>query len=193
MSDNERHECIVRARFVGGKLWNADEESGKFNMVLILDSDKEVAKVKRIRDAAIKSKFGARKPKGMQDWTIREGDDEEFENSFGEMFINPTARNRRPKVYTKKGAVLTEVNEDDNVFYAGCHVFAKVDCFAYPENKEKKAKAGVTMGLQHAVFWKDGDAIGYDGTPDADDYSDMESEDSNGGGYDDDDGMDDLI
>lgn len=170
-----KHEVTVRARYVGGKFWNPDEETGKFNAVLILE-DGEEKKVERIRDKAIRDKFGLKKPKGMQDWTVREGDDEEFENSFERMFINPTSRNKRPKIFIKKGNTYTEISEDDNIFYAGCYVFAKVDVFAYPENKEKKAKAGVTMGLQHLVFWKDGESIGYDGTPDDDDYEGMESE-----------------
>lgn len=179
-------KCTVKARFIGGKFWKPDEETGKRNMVLVLE-DGEEDKVIKIRDQAIKETFGGKKPKGMQDWTVRVGDDEEFENSFERNFINPISRNRCPKVFTKKGSILTEVQESDDILYAGCYVYAVVDCYAYAGNPEKKIKAGVTMGIQSVVFWKNGDPIGYDGNPSDDDYDGFESEES------DDEEDDDLI
>jgi len=166
-------KCTVKARFIGGKVFKADEESGKFTALLVLE-DGEDAKVRKIRDQAIKEKWD-KKPAGMQDWTVREGDDEDFAHSFEKSFINPKA-NRQPKVFTKKKTILTEVQESDDILYPGCFVFAVIDCFAYDGNKEKKIKPGATLGLQHLVFWKAGEAIGYDGNPDDSDYDGMESE-----------------
>jgi hypothetical protein len=168
-------KTTVKARFTGGKFWNADEDTGKFNALLILEPGQE-EKVRAIRDEALKAKFGAKVPKNLQDWSLREGDDEEFENSFERFYINPIARKKAPKAFTKKGNVLTEIKESDNILYAGCFVYAVVDCFAYPGDKTKKIQPGVTMSLQSMVFWKGGDAIGYDGMPSSNDYDDMESE-----------------
>ena len=167
-------KCTVKARFIGGKVFSPDEESGKYTALLVLE-DGEAEKVRKIRDQAIKEKWSGKKPAGMQDWTVREGDDEDYTHSFERDFINPKA-NRLPKVFTKKKTVLTAVQESDDILYAGCYVFAVIDVYAYDGNKEKKIKSGVTLGLQHLVFWKNGEAIGYDGNPDDSDYDGMESE-----------------
>ena len=166
-------KCTVKARFIGGKVFKPDEESGKYTSLLVLE-DGEAEKVRKIRDQAIKEKW-AKKPAGLQDWTVREGDDEEYEHSFEKDFVNPKAV-RLPKVFTKKKNVLTQVEESDDILYAGCYVFAVIDAFAYDGNKEKKIKPGVTLGLQHLVYWKSGEAIGYDGNPDDSDYEGMETE-----------------
>lgn len=166
-------KCTIKGRFIGGSIFTPDDDKGKYSAVIVLD-ESSVSKIETIRADSMSEKWKKR-PAGHQDWTVREGDDEEFENSFGHMFINPKA-NKKPKCFTKRKGKLEEVQESDDLIYAGCYVYAVVDAYSYDGSKEKNIKAGTTLGLQHLVFWKHGEPLGYDGNPAEDDYADMESE-----------------
>ncbi|MEM1224577.1 MAG: ssDNA-binding protein [Planctomycetota bacterium] len=165
---------VVKGRYIGGAIYEPKETSNgvKFNACVVLE-DGEAAKVKAARDAAIKEKFGTKKPAGLQDWTVRQGDDEEYEHSYEQDFINPKAKgDKRIPILRKTNG---EMEETDDV-YPGCYVHLSIDVYAYPGDKAKDIKPGVSCGLRAVMFWKDGEAIG--NRFDESEFAESESEDA---------------
>lgn len=149
----------VRGRYVGGSIYKTktNETTGKeqFSACVVLD-DGEDKKIEAIRDAAIKEVFGSKVPK-LEDWTVRVGDDEEYEHSFGKKFINPKAS--ATKVVKVCRRVAGELEETEDV-YPGCYVAVSVNAYAYEGDKKQSIKPGVTLQLRAVLFTKDGEPLG---------------------------------
>jgi len=166
-----RTNITVKGRFIGGALFEPNED-GKHSACIVLD-DGEDSKIEDVRDNAIKNKWGNKVPPGLTDWTVREGDDEEYEASFGNMFINPKSSGKKaPKTVVKVDGVIEAV--DDTVIYPGCYVAVSVNAYCMDANKEKKMKACVCLGLGNVMFLKDGERLGGGSNPE-DDFEDFES------------------
>jgi hypothetical protein len=165
-------QTTVKGRFVGGALYQAKEtQSGmKFTACVVLEPGEE-EKIRKIRDEAIAEEFGSKKPKGLKDWTLRKGDDEEFEHSFEKFFINPKAGDTRKPAILRKVSGVCEPTED---VYPGCYVHVSVNAFAYTGDSKKGMDPGVTLGLRGVLFWKDGEKIG--GGFREDEFADADSE-----------------
>ncbi len=165
-------QTTVTGRYVGGSLFEVNDDN-KFSALVVLDDGQE-AKIEKIRDLAIKEKFGDKKPAGLVDWCLREGDDPEYTASFGHMFINPKGGERNPpKTVMKVNGVLTSVGPE--TIYPGCFVAISVNAYALPANTEKKMKACVCLGLGNVMFLRDGERLGGTSNPD-DDFAEFESD-----------------
>lgn len=145
----------IRGRYVGGALVEPKEGRDKLNACISELDDISVKKLTDAVDAAIVEKFG--KKKKVQDWVIREGDDEEFTATFGEKFINPKSNQPIPTKRVDNGTV-TDIPASE--IYPGCYVAAIVSVYAYNGNKEKNIKDGVSCGIQGIAFIKDGERLG---------------------------------
>lgn len=171
---NESKTTVV-GRYVGGSLFDTNDD-GKYTACVVLN-DGEDQKIKAIRNAAVTEKWGEKKPKALTDWTLREGDDEEYEASFGRKFINPKANAKnQPKTVKKIDGVLEAVG--DETIYPGCYVAVSVNAYGMDANKEKNMKACVCLGLGNVMFLKDGERLGGGSNPE-DDFADFATEASN--------------
>lgn len=151
-------QTTVKGRFIGGALYSPKEsQSGeKFSACVVLEPGEE-EKIRGIRALAMEEEFGNKAPKGLKDWTLRKGDDEEYEHSFGKLFINPKSKaEKKPPVMRRVAGVL-EPCED---IYPGCYVHVSVNAYAYSGDAKKSIEPGVSLGLRAVMFWKDGDRIG---------------------------------
>lgn len=165
-------KATVTGRFVGGNLFEADE-NGKHSACVVLDDGQEDI-ITNIRDEAVKSKWPGKKPAGLTDWTVREGDDEEYEASFERFYINPKCNSKNPpKTVRKVEGVIESV--DSSVIYPGCHVAVSVNAYCMDANKDKGMKACVSLGLGNVMFLRDGERLG-GGSNAEDDFADFESE-----------------
>jgi len=166
-------KTTVIGRFVGGALFEANDD-GKYTACIVLEPGEE-KKIEAIRDAAKQSKWGSKQPSKVTDWTAREGDDPEFETSFGNFYINPKAGAKsQPKTVIKRSGVIEAV--DNSVIYAGCYVAVSVNAYCMDANPEKKMKACVCLGLGNVMKLKDGERLGGSSNPE-DDFDGFESED----------------
>jgi len=98
----------VIGRFVGGSLFGPKDDNGrlKYSACIVLEPGEE-KKIEAIRDAAKQTQWGPKQPSKVTDWTLREGDDPEFETSFGNNYINPKASEKsQPKTVIKRAGVL---------------------------------------------------------------------------------------
>lgn len=160
MSDKNL-KVTVTGRFIGGALFEPKEhEDGgkpKYSACVVLDEGED-AKVKKLAAAAVKNKWGNKKPGGLQNWTVREGDDEEYEQSFEKLYINPKST-REPQTVIRRNGVMEKVELDDDILYTGCYVAVSVGVYAYDGDKKKGIKPGVTLNLRAAMFLKDGERL----------------------------------
>lgn len=185
MAQNESTIVTVTGRFLGGGLFTPRiKEEGKvpeYSAALALDDGQE-EKIVAAKAAALAEEFGTKIPPSLQDWTVREGDDPEFA-SYGLKYINAKLKavnkhgvpRNRPPTYIRRGGGLVEVNQDDNVIYPGCYIALSIQVYAYPGDKNKSIKPGVSITLRQALFLKDGPVLGT--VLDAEsDFKGMESE-----------------
>lgn len=163
MADEPR--VSVRARYIGGAIFEAKEMENdgggtklKYNAILVFDDvagPDEAKKVLDIRKKAVFDKWG-KKPAGLNDYTVREGDDEEYTGTYGHKFIN-AGGTRAPRTLKKEGGEIVNVTRDDDVIYPGCYVIASVSAYCMDKNKEKRIpKPLVTLSLRGLMKWKDG-------------------------------------
>ncbi len=153
----------VKGTFVGGGLFEPrkanDLAAEKYSACIVLDKGEE-AKVQANIDAAVKEKWAAKKPHGMQEYGSREGDDEEFEASFGKQFINPKST-RPPKTLMRdSSSMMVQVSHEEDIIYPGCKVAVLINAYAYEGNKGKGIKPGVTLNLVAVMFLAHGERIG---------------------------------
>lgn len=182
---NKPIQTTVTGRLIGGGVFEPrEQENGgdpKFSSCVVLDENQSV-RIQKIIAAAISEKWGNKKPAGLTTWGVREGDDEEYEASFGKEFINPKST-RQPRTIIKSKGQIEDVVQDDNVIYAGCFVAVSVSAYAYEGNKKKNIKPGVSLNLRAVMFLRDGDPLG--DVVDADgEFEGLESDDFKDGDLD---------
>jgi len=155
-------KATVKGRFVGGGLFEPKEQENggkpKFSACIVLDEGQD-EKVEEIIENALNNKWGKKRPPGLQNWGVREGDDPEFEASFERNFINPKSTSA-PKTLVKVDGVATKVTQEERVIYAGCYVAVSISAYAYDGDKKKGIKPGVTLNVRAVMFLKDGERLG---------------------------------
>lgn len=172
MANQKQTQVTVTGRYVGGSLFETNDDD-KYSACVVLDDGQEV-KIEAVRDAAIADKWGSKVPKGLTDWTVREGDDEEYEASFERFYINPKCPAKSaPKTVCRVNGRMDPVGAE--VIYPGCYVAISVNAYAMDANPEKKMKASVNLGLGNVMFLRDGERLGGGSNPE-DDFSEFESE-----------------
>lgn len=162
--DRDALKTTVLARYVGGNIFTpkvSDEEDSKgekyYSACLILEKDED-KKIKKIYNEVVSQKYGDKAPK-LDDWTIREGDDEDYEFSYGSFFINPKGK-KQPTLLVKRNNVLHNVLEADDIIYPGCYVAASVNTFVYDKNPARNVKRpGVSLGLRALMFIRHGERL----------------------------------
>ncbi len=145
-------------RFFKGEL----NEYGKhiYDAQIVLD-ESSVAKLEVARKEAIESVWeGKPMPASANDYVIREGDDEEYEYTFGKKFVIAKKQDGAPKVVRKLDGKIQDVSFDESVFYAGCQVALSVDVYGSKGDKTKKIPAYLTVGLRGVMFLRDDEALG---------------------------------
>lgn len=162
--DKDALKTTVLGRYVGGPIFEpkiSEEEDSRgepFYSACVILNNGEEKKIKKIRDEAIKQKFGDKPPK-TDDWTIREGDDEEYEASYGSLFINPKSKNQ-PELVIKRAGVLHNVTKEDDLLYPGCYVAISVNSFCYDKKPERNVKRpGVSLSSRAIMFLKHGERL----------------------------------
>jgi hypothetical protein len=156
---------VIKGRLASGakKLFEGEENQyGKFEYsALVILDDESIAKVEAAKAEALADTFGNKIPKNLQDWVIREGDDEEYEASFGKKFINAKKKGgKAPQVLKKVGGVKEQIFLEDDVLYSGCYVAAVISIYAYTGDPSKKIQPGVSCGLEAVMFVRDGERLG---------------------------------
>lgn len=170
------NKVTVKGRYIGGAIFSPKELDGKqqYNCCLVLEKG-EAAKVRAIVDAAIAEKWGNKKPAGLQDWSIRVGDDPEYA-SYEQEYINPKASPKsQPAVLVKRDGIPAKTSQEEGIVYPGCFVAASVHAYAYDGDKAKSIKPGVTLSLRGVMFWKDGEPLSDRLNAEAE-FADIESE-----------------
>lgn len=150
-------KVTVKGRYIGGPIYRPKEKNGKisYSACVVLEPS-EAAKVQAAIDDAIKTEFGSKRPAGLQDWGVRTGDDEEFEHSYQQKFINPkSSEDKRPTVLRRHEGDLVETDD----IYPGAYVHVSVSAYAYPGDPKKSIKPGASLRLRALLFWKDGDPL----------------------------------
>ena len=185
MSDNNVI-VTVKGRFVGGGLFEPRaREEGKeprYSATVVLEKA-EAKKIESITKAAIVQKWGSKVPAGLVSWGLREGDDPEFEASYGNVFINPKAT-RAPDTVTRINGKINKVTREEDIIYPGCYVAASVSAYAYEGDRARSIKPGVTLNLRAVLFLKDGERL--DNSVDSDkEFDGYNSVVASGDGFDD--------
>lgn len=161
MADKETR-VTVQGRYTGGALWTAkanqaDPDRERFSACVVLNKGED-KKVVAAAEAAMTEKWGSKLPAGLQDWTVREGDDPEYTSSYEKQFINP--KSTRPiQVVRKVDGAFEAVTKEDDVVYPGCYVAASIDVYCYDGDKARGVKPGVTISLRSVMFVKDGERL----------------------------------
>ena len=155
-------KATVVGRFVGGALFapkanRDDPERSRYSACIVLDRD-EAQEIRRIVAAAVQDWWGNKKPAGLQDWGLRQGDDPDYAASYGKDFINPKALNAPPVLVCRGGIYQTTTQEEDLV-YPGCYVAASVSAYAYEGDRARNIKPGVTLQLRSVLFVRDGERL----------------------------------
>lgn len=170
MSDRAT-KATVTGRFIGGGLFQPranenDPERTRYSACVVLDEGQD-KKIEKIVQQAISDRWGGKKPAGLQNWGVREGDDPEYEASFEQKFINPKST-RQPQTLVRQGDIYVATTMEDGVIYPGCYIGVSVEAYGYESDKKKGIKPGVSLNLRAVLFRADGERL--------DDYLDAASE-----------------
>jgi len=143
-----------------------NETNGKeqYSALLLLDEG-QAAKIQQAKEAAILETFEGKAPPNLNDWTVRVGDDEEYELTFGHEFIN-AKHVRAPRVVVRENGNIRDLHPDEGLIYAGCNVAVSIDVYAYKKNSERKIPPGVTIGLRAVMFTGHNEPLGSGGASD---------------------------
>ena len=173
-------KCTVKGRLTGASAIftpQIDEENPnkkpKFGANVTLNEGEDV-KIDAIVKAAIKEKFGNKVPGKLQNWGVRDGDDPDYEVSFGKKFINPKAT-RQPVCFLRKDGVNRDITKEMDLLYAGCYVAVSVSAYAYLGDPSKNIKPGVTLILRAIKWASHGERLG-DVVKVDDEFDDEESD-----------------
>jgi len=179
MSDKEV-KVAVSGRLIGGGIFEKrnkgevtddDDPKGRYSACVVLDKGEE-AKIDKIIANAIDNKWGDDRPGKIVQWGVRDGDDPEYEVSFGNKFINPKAT-RQPALVARVGGERMQITPDSTpTLYPGCYV--KVAVSAYCMEGTKEFKPTVTLNLRGIAFLRDGERLG--DSFDEDEFGEFESE-----------------
>lgn len=148
-----------RASYV--KVFQAEEDlSGRMKysiQMLFPKKGTDFAKIKEAIGEAVKTKFGAKSPKGLR-MPLRDGDTEKEDNpDYAGMYFMNASSNQRPGVVDEN---LQDV-VDPNDFYSGCWCIAQVAFYGYDAAGNK----GVGVGLHNLKNTRNDDRL--DGRQDA--------------------------
>lgn len=149
-----------------------DGKEGKFEATfLIPKSNVELKKIldKEIAKAVAKSGIKINADK----YCLKDGDNSDYDGYAGNWSLK-ASNNKRPTVLNKEGEPTVE---DDNVIYAGCHVYAIIDFWIQNNNFGKRVNANL-YGIK---FFKDGDPFGSGPIDVTDDFDDFDEEDEDEG------------
>ncbi|RZO83011.1 MAG: DUF2815 family protein [Oceanococcus sp.] len=157
------------------------ERGERYNCLVILNEGEE-DRIEALVKEAIQEKWGGKKPAGLQDWTARYGDEED-RDSFEKWYIHPQSKHKpkavrmaRVEGEPKPKAHAIDSSEADDYFYPGAQVAVSVDVFCFDEDKKKKMKAGVTLGLNALCFVKHGERLSGGGVDPDEEFDGIESE-----------------
>lgn len=141
-----------------------DENSdAKFSLVMLFDKGTDLKKLKQIAGAAVKEKWGDKKPKTLRN-PFRDASDKDYEGYDDGMIYITASSKMRPGVINKKGSDL----DSEEQFYGGCYAQATVVAYAY----DVKGNKGVAFGLRNVLKTRDGDP--FSGRTSAnDDFADL--------------------
>jgi len=140
----------------------SDEKNYSISMIFPKSTD--LKPIKAAIQAAIKEKWGDKKPKGLR-LPFRDGDEErEEDEAYAEsIFINCKSKNKPGIIDRDRNDIL-----DESEFYSGCYARATVTAYAW-DNKFGK---GVSLGLDNLQKLKDGEPLGGRAPDAADDFED---------------------
>jgi hypothetical protein len=152
----------ITGRLLGGRLHTLKEEDGdsaRYNALLLLDEGQE-DKVNAAVEHAINEKWGKKKPSGLATWGVREGDDEEYSNTFGKLFINPKTKDK-PQLFLKHNGRCSHITKESGIIYPGCYVALSISAYAMDgvKTKEKTMPPTVSLSLRGVLFVRDGDPL----------------------------------
>jgi hypothetical protein len=171
-------KTTVTGRLINNAVFSPkiNDVNGKeqFSALLVLDPGED-RKIEAARDKALDETFEGKVPSNVNDWTVRVGDDDEYETTFEKKFIN-AKHVKAPRVVTRENGELRDVSPDEGLIYAGCNVAVSIDVYAYKKNTEKKIPAGVTIGLRAVMFKSHNDPLG-SGRASDDEFDGIESAD----------------
>lgn len=140
-----------------------EKEKLEYSVVAVFAPDADLSGLKKAAAAAMKEKWGDKKPKNLRS-PFRKCDEREDEES-GEMpegyekgghFMNLRST-QQPGVLNRKAKPILDAEE----FYAGCYAIATVSCYAYEFKNKQGAvmSAGVGFGLNNLQKTRDGDPL----------------------------------
>lgn len=138
--------------------FNKLSNKNEFSVEALFEPGADLSGLKKAAESAMIAKFGADKSKWppisrspfrdqkekMKDGKLADG------YKAGAIFMRFKSEKRPGVVDQNKVEIL-----DDSKFYAGCYAKAHVNAFAY----QKGANVGVSFGLNHVQFIKDGEAF----------------------------------
>lgn len=144
--------------------------------------DAQIAKINEIRGVELERVFEKKADaisgaKTFDDWCLREGEDEEYESSFGRTYVR--LKSAKPfRTIKKVNGKVVEVDEDDDLLYPGCIAAVSLNAFAWKKDKQKGN--GITLKPRGVVmFIEHGDRLS-DATASDDDFDDFDSADTDG-------------
>lgn len=135
------------------ELYNGDD-TGKYTSTFLLDKEAHadtIAEIKKGMKEAAEAKFGKPIPKAIK-YALRDGDEVDTDGYAG-CYSLKAGTKKRPLTIDKS---TTVVAEEDDVFYAGCYVNAKIDYWVQDNQWGKR----VNCNLLAVQFIKDGEAFG---------------------------------
>lgn len=139
-----------------------NEGDKNFSLTLLFPKDKkdELAQMKADVEAAIKEKWGDKRPKNLQS-PFTDGNTKDAPEYQDMIAVNFKAKEDRPPQVI--GPDKKPITENSGLFYPGCYARVSYRCYAW----EYMGKTGVSFGLNN--IQKSGDGEPFDGRTDADD------------------------
>lgn len=127
---------------------------------IVLD-DASLAKLKEAHRKAIAEIWeGKPMPPNTNDYVLRVGEEEEYQNTFGKHYVIAKKQDVAPTIVRKQAGKTVPVASEDGLFYAGCQVALSIDVYGSKGDKAKRIPAYLTTGLRGVMFVADGEPLG---------------------------------
>jgi len=128
-----------------------DGAEPKYSIVMLFESDSDLALLKAAAQEAVKEKWGDKPPKGLRSPFRDQGEKDGAGYVEGNVFVSASSKQKPGLIDSKNADIM-----DESDFYAGCWARATVRAYAY----DASGNRGVAFGLQNVQKLKDDEPLG---------------------------------
>ena len=143
-----------------------EDTEPKYELTLLFDEDTDVSDLEAAIDACVEDQWEGEPPRKFKS-PLKDVDEDDAKYDGWEIGMKKlTLRSKyRPTILAKDKSVISEDEENSELFYSGCYARVLYDAFPY----DRKTSKGVAFELKGIMKMDDGEPFGGGGPTDEED------------------------